>query len=246
MRVLDFVIAVTLIAGVSGTAMAQDPQEEGQNAPGQPTTSSAQAAPTQTSSSPTYNGTTRSHWTATGFVGSAFSAGSNSSNIDPSVDFGGEISYLWGGLVGAQFIADFAPSFKLTNLLTTSHPDVNAYMFNVIGAYPLGSQGQFAPYASGGWGEIQMRADVTLNPLVAAIAGAQQTTFSGSRSSSGTNIGGGFMWFIGNIGLRGDARYYHASTNNNISATDPILALRQTLLSDLKFWRTNAGVAFRW
>src|SRR3954470_6004617 len=103
-----------------------------------------------------------SHWTAAGFVGSNF-GGSNlggATTNSSSVDFGGQVGYLYRGVVGGEFLADFAPRFDMNNALLTERPDVNSYMANAIVAIPMGADHQIQPYLSGGFGAIQMRSTV--------------------------------------------------------------------------------------
>src|SRR5215468_10380815 len=97
-----------------------------------------------------------SYWTASGFIGSNFGAGANSA----SVDFGGQIAYLYRGLIGAEFLGDFAPNFHINNALLADNPNVNSYMANVIGPVPIGSEATVQPYVSGGLGGIQLRSDM--------------------------------------------------------------------------------------
>ena len=180
---------------------------------------------------------------AAGFVGGSFAK--NTDNVDSSVDFGGQVGWLWHGIVGAEFLADFAPRFRFTNLdiipVFNSRPAVNAYMANGIAAYPLGSQGQFQPYASAGIGAITIRADVLLlNPDLTTF------TANSNQSQFGSNYGGGFLWYVGNIGIRGDIRYFRTSTNNSINTTNVADFIAQSAISDLKFWRANGGLAVRW
>src|SRR5262245_56187868 len=152
-----------------------------------------------------------SHWTASGFIGSNFGAATNSA----SFDFGGQLAYLWGGWAGAEFLADFAPTFKMNNALLSDNPNVNSYMANAIIAVPIGDETRIQPYVSGGLGGIQMRADV-LNVPVRPSSGftySNQTRFGG-------DIGAGIMGFAGPIGLRADVRYYRAfSTSNDVTNT---------------------------
>ena len=54
------------------------------------------------------------------------------------------------------------------------------------------------------------------------------------------------MAFAGKVGFRGDARYYRANTINNLDASNLANLVTQGLLSDLKFWRADIGVAFQW
>jgi hypothetical protein len=71
------------------------------------------------------------------------------------------------------------------------------------------------------------------------------TTSSVSQTGGGWNTGGGIMAFAGKIGVRGDARYYHANTIT-LDATNLANRVTQSLLSDLHFWRADIGVAFQW
>ena len=181
-----------------------------------------------------------SHWTASGSVGSNFGARADES----SVEFGGQLAYLYRGMIGGEAIADFAPHFRINNALLAGNPAVNAYMANVIGAIPIGSEARVQPYVSGGLGGVQLRSSDIRTP---ALPTSNLTT-SSSATKFGGNIGGGVMGFAGKVGIRADVRYFTVfdsdiSTNPNISAAD---LFAQNLLSGLNFWRANLGVAVRW
>jgi hypothetical protein len=222
MRSVRYFLAAALVLGVSGTTMAQTSPP-----PPPPTPAPAIAPPT--------DGIIKSHWIAAGFVGSNW--GRTDRNISfgdsRSVDYGGQLGYLYRGIVGGEFLADFTPSFGVDSVLLLDKPHVNSYMGNGIAALPLGAEGQFQPYVSGGWGRVQLGFAAT------------ETFLSDNQTTRGTNIGGGIMAFAGKVGFRGDARYYRASTINNLTGTIEDLET-QGLLSGLKFWRTNVGVAFQW
>src|SRR6185437_13197743 len=64
---------------------------------------------TQTTVSNAMLGPATSHWFASGFVGSDFGNNVNSA----SVNFGGNVGYLWHGWVGAEFLANLSPNFSL-------------------------------------------------------------------------------------------------------------------------------------
>jgi len=223
MRLVDGFLAAALALTVVGTAAAQ-------------------SAPAQSTATPqaTTVGYTASHWIATAFVGSGF--GTSGDTVSDEVDaggvaFGGQIGYLWRGIVGPEFIADFAPAFEVTRIDLNDNPRVNSYMVNAIAAIPLGADGRLQPYVSGGFGGIQMAGDV--------FTSADETTTT-RQMQWGTNVGGGIMAFASDrIGLRGDVRRYHAMTNDTLtgSAADQVL---DSLLSGLAFWRANAGLSFRW
>jgi outer membrane protein with beta-barrel domain len=223
MRSATCFIAAALALGLAGTAAAQTP--------------GTYPATTQNNIGPV-----ESHWTASGFIGSGFGTEGNALGIDENgggVAFGGQLAYLWHGVLGPEFIADWAPTFDVTSPFVDNNPRLASYMANLIGAFPLGSAGQVVPYLSGGFGSIGMRADVV----------NLDGTFSGnSEMRWGSNIGGGVMAFATRrVGFRGDIRYYSASTddqlNEGISAQGQVV---QRLISGLTFWRTTGGVTFRW
>jgi hypothetical protein len=225
MRSAGYVLAAALTFGWTGMAMAQ--------------TTSAPSS-TATTQATTY-GETVSHWVASGFVGSGFNASSDDPSIEENgggVAYGGQVGYLWHGMVGPEFLFDWAPKFDVNALLIDGNAHVMSYMANAIAALPLGADGQIQPFISGGFGSIQMAADI-INPI-------DNTTENNSNGQWGTNIGGGLMAFANNrFGVRGDVRYYHAFTDNTIngSAGDQVV---ESLVSGAHFWRATGGLSFRW
>jgi hypothetical protein len=223
MRSADYIGAAALILLVSGTGMAQTSA---------PSNSVPALAPA------TDVGTTRTHWTTAGFIGA--NLGSDASNLSirrrRSLDFGGQVGYLWKGIVGGEFLAAFTPSFGVSSAALPDKPRVNSYMANALGVIPIGGQGQFQPYLSGGYGGMQMK--------FANVPTSSTTTTSNSQLTAGADIGSGIMVFAGRIGFRSDFRYFRAMTNNTPSGT-PGDQASQMLLSGLGFWRTNVGVAFQ-
>lgn len=222
MRSAQYVLAAVLTIGCAASATAQT------------TTSGA-------TTQPTLVGQTASHWLAAGFVGGSFDSQGDSPNIDSGsggVSYGGELGYLWRGIVGAEFIADFAPTFDVRSVFVENNPKVRSYMANAIGALPLGTNGQVQPYLSGGWGAIAMSADILDS------TGGSSTNH---EARQGVNLGGGILAFASNrVGLRGDVRYYHASVDNTLTGDTAADQLTMSLLSGLHFWRANGGIAFRW
>jgi hypothetical protein len=223
MRSAQYIFAAVLTFALAGTAAAQT------------------TPPSTATTQPTYVGETVSHWLASGFVGGGFSAKGDSPNIDSnsaqSVDFGGQIAWLWKGIVGPEFIADWAPNFGVTSAFIDGDTRVANYMFNAIGAYPLGADGQIQPYVSGGYGRMRMSADFRTG---------NGNTESQSNGGWGGNIGGGVLAFTGsNWGVRGDVRYYRARTENNFSGTASDQFF-QSVASGLSYWNATGGVSYRW
>ena len=105
-------------------------------------------------------GQTRSHWLASGFVGSNFGSANNdlvSVDRSRSFDWGGQVGYLWRGVLGGEFLANFTPSLGINTIgVLFDNPSVSSYMANAVAALPLGAQAQFQPYISAGLGGIQM------------------------------------------------------------------------------------------
>jgi Outer membrane protein beta-barrel domain len=223
MRSAQYVFAAVLTFTLAGTAAAQ--------------TTSPSPATTQA----TYAGATVSHWLASGFVGGGFDANGDSPNIDSnsgSVALGGQVGYLWHGIVGPEFLFEWAPNFNaFESSLISSDTNMTSYMANAIATYPLGADGQFLPFASGGYGRIRASADVE---------GIGGNTASASNGEWGWNVGGGLMAFASSRwGVRGDVRWYKANTDDNFNGT-PGENLIQGLISGLSYWRATGGVSFRW
>ncbi len=188
-----------------------------------------------------------SHWLASGSLGSGFEADAE----DPGVNFAGTIGWLWHGVIGGEFQANFSPDFQLDAALTPSflaeEPAINSYMLNVIGALPLMAGGQFQPYFSGGAGWFTMNADPTPG----------DGNLDLDDTETGWNAGFGVMGFLGQLGVRADLRYF-AVGGDEFQGVDPSVprhgavvddreqGLDVGLLSGLSFWRGNVGVALRW
>jgi len=192
-------------------------------------------------------------WLASFNVGNYFSASGGienqfvDANINRSVAFGGQIAYLWRNNIGAEFLADFAPTFKIPSLVISDHPTVSAYMANAIYGFQFGAGWQFKPYVSGGIGAINMSAD-----LITIDTNLIQSTISASQSRFGGNAGAGFLGYLGPVGVRADIRYFRANSDSNfdrLNLTDrELLDNDSTLveLSGIRYWRSSLGIAFRW
>jgi hypothetical protein len=182
-----------------------------------------------------------SHWLASGFVGSNFGRDSD----EASVDFGGTIGYLWRGVLGGEFQMNFSPDFHLEGarraLLVDDEPWINSYMANAIVAAPIGADGGWQPFVSGGLGMLTLKSG-------ALLSDGDPGTLEPDDSRLAGNIGAGIMGIVGNAGVRGEVRFFRGFEED--FGTDPIEspteAVGTRILSDLQFWRANIGVAFRW
>jgi hypothetical protein len=190
-----------------------------------------------------------SHWLASGFLGSDFESDAD----DPGVNFGGTVGWLWRGVVGGEFQANFSPDFQLDTALTppflAEEPAINSYMLNVIGAAPLMAGGQFQPYVSGGAGWFTLRGDPTPGDPDIDL----------DQSEAGWNAGFGVMGFLGQLGVRADLRYFAVSGDEFAGVDESVLRARHGtvvddqepgvntgILSGMSFWRGDVGVALRW
>jgi len=202
----------------------------------------------------------------TGFLGSSFATSFSSiqtatsaANIpvvvntsDGGLTAGFQVGYLRRYL-GGEFIGDFAPTFRMSSLLLAKNPTVNSWMFNAIGAVPLGSEDRFQPYGSIGIGGITMRSQTFADSAIPVITvdgtfATAQNTINTTRTAFGWNVGGGFFAYVNQWGIRADARWYKAQTfsTNNLNNGTVQSDFTQALLSGLSYWRANLGVSFRW
>jgi hypothetical protein len=246
--VVPWTIAAALTLALPATSRAQDPGPPpprpvpgatSQTPPPQPTPTTTSTTSDDNHSGSSWFSATQSRWTAAGFVGANYGASTTGS----SVDFGGQVGYLYHGFVGGEFLADFGPRFNMVNAFLADRPNVNAYMANVILAVPLGTEAAIQPYVSGGLGGVQLRSNML---AFANVPTSTQTEANQTRG--GGDIGFGIMGFAGNVGIRGDVRYFRAFTNNAVTTTGSTAAdaFAQNLLSGLDFWRANIGIAVRW
>ena len=101
-------------------------------------------------------------------------------------------------------------------------------MGNAVIAMPLGREGEWQPFLSGGAGTVSLR----------AVVANDQFKF-------GWNVGGGVMGFKGMIRLPRRRPLYKTGTNAT-NQTTPIGTFTDSLLTGLDFWRANIGIAVRW
>jgi hypothetical protein len=238
MRIADFMITAAVLGGLPSTALAQ-----------------ASNAPAGSGCCPETEG----HWYASAYLGSNFGGPSatvqtnlNLPNVESesraSINFGGEVGYVWSGAYGAEFMANYSPNFEIGNALLTEPPHVATYMANGIAAVPIRiGDTRFRPFVSGGIGAVQLRSTIfDIVPSATTPSGAALGTTTSNGSRFGWDLGGGLMIFNGAWGLRGDVRYYRATTDNNPTDNTVSGLFLQQSLSGLRFWNANFGVAFRW
>lgn len=259
MRLAGFAITAAVVAGLSGPAFAQ----EGSGAGSSQQTATNPPPPVNLAVAPTTPSDSGRNWVVSGFIGTNFGSSRNNDNggllglenfnsSSTSANFGGQVAYLGRGVIGGEFLADFAPSIgTFNNVLFEDSPNVNSYMFNAIAVAPFGHAHSYDPYLSGGIGWVTMSATIfTLDPTLAPNISAIGTeSVSGSRF--GWDLGGGVMaWSEKNWGFRGDVRYYRTTSNssdvldlNNIGNGD---VFSRVELSGISFWKANAGLSFRW
>lgn len=178
----------------------------------------------------------RADWLLTPHVGSTFGNGGG------SFTYGASIGWMGAGIVGFETEFAFTPGFldldneaEVNPLLDDDDIDfiddkARSIMFNAIVGAPIGgtSGTGFRPYFSGGLGWVG--ADVESDELL----------FDESDNKFAFNLGGGAMTYFGNVGVRGDVRYYQTLADSDF---DNDLGIE---LGDYDFWRATVGVTFRW
>jgi len=212
--------------GTSGTSTA--------TSGGQTTTTTTSTNSTTSGSGSGFFNRWQNQGMASGFVGASFNNNSDtlnsgstastgtstgsSNSAGSSGDFGGSVGYLWHSVVGGEFLAGFTPNFEMANTLVPSAdatPQVNTYMFNLMGAVPIGSEGRWQPYISGGWGAMTLHNASTTSSIV--TSNGSTASFMEDENRAGGDIGFGVLAFLGNWGVRGDIRYFTAFSGDNTS-----------------------------
>src|SRR4030095_7806957 len=192
-----------------------------------------------------------SHWLVSGSIGSDFENDAD----DPGVNFAGTAGWLYHGVIGGEFQANFSPDFTLNPAIANvapflaDEPSINSYMLNLIAAAPLMAGGQFQPYVSGGPGWFKMHGDTTPG----------ENNIHLDKTDTGWKIGARLLGFLGQVGVRADLRYFKVSgsafqgvdqsvlrSNHGAVVDDQEGLINANLLSGVSFWRGNVGVALRW
>jgi hypothetical protein len=260
MKLVRVAITAAVVAGLSGPALAQEGSGSGQPVTNPPanTNPHQNQNPLQGSG---YNNDTNHNWVVSGFIGTNFGASRVNTNVNldvlehfdtstTSANFGGQVAYLAGGHFGGEFLADFSPSTStFNNVLFENKPFLSSYMINAIAVAPFGYAKTVDPYISGGIGWVNLHATIfTVDPTLANVNAIGTESVSGSRF--GWDLGGGIMaWSEKSWGFRGDVRYYRTNNSNDVFDVNNIgdgTVFTRVELSDVSFWKANAGVSFRW
>ena len=176
-------------------------------------------------------------WLFTPFLGATFGGSANLGTADEpfkdeferKINYGASLAWMGAGAVGFEIDFGYSPNFfgvssDSSNFDFVGDGNVTTVMGNLIVGAPLGG---VRPYASGGIGVIASRVD---NP--------NQFFSNVSSKDLGLNAGAGLLFLSGNVGLRGDLRYFrslHDSDPNGIDLS----------LGDFRFWRGTVGVTFK-
>ena len=179
--------------------------------------------------------TASADWLFTPFLGATFggSANVNGTGEDFKDEFERKLNYgaslASGGPIGFEIDFGYSPNFfgvsgDSTRINLVGDGNVTTLMGNLlVGA----SAGSVRPYASGGIGMIRSKVN---DP---------GSFFDGVSSSDlGMDAGAGLVFLSGNIGVRGDLRYFRALQNNDPNGVD-------LALGDFRFWRGTVGVTFK-
>ena len=176
-------------------------------------------------------------WLLTPFIGSSFGGNADIASVgsgfadefNQKLNYGASLGWMGAGIVGFEVDFGYSPNFFGVSSNNPSvdfvgDGNVTTAMGNVLVGAPLGG---VRPYASGGIGLIASKVD---NP--------GQFFDKASTNDLGMDVGGGVMFLGGNVGVRGDLRYFRSFNNNNPNGID-------FSLNDFHFWRGTVGVTFR-
>ena len=180
-------------------------------------------------------------WTLTPFIGWNFggsadiNAGSASSNasgtFERKIDYGASLAVMGKGAVGFEVDFGYSPNFFETSTPPSGFfkftPDSNVTTLTgnvIVGAHG----GPIRPYVVGGVGLIRTK-----------LQDFGQLISVNSKNDFGMDVGGGLTgFFAGNVGVRGDVRYFRSfrGTPDNASGIT---------LGDFKFWRASLGLSLK-
>jgi len=257
-------VALAMPLRTAHAQAAPDPAGQTQGAgatqPAQTGAGSSSAQTSNSSSSGSYSGNFMDdQFILSGAVGGSFGGDADNGGVA----FDGTFDWVRHGKYGLELIGAFSPNFNFgqTTLASAGDTQTNSYMFNVVGAAPIGNEAAWLPYVSGGFGAITVRNTLDLTQNNGAAFGFTNTNGSTSLSlidnnQFGGNIGFGLMGFMNQVGFRADVRYFsgignndsttNSSTTGTVTGSDANTGLLNNLLQNVSFWRSTVGVSFRW
>jgi hypothetical protein len=130
------------------------------------------------------------------------------------------------GWLGAEADLSWAPTFFEQDGFLIERQVLTA-MWNGVVALPLGGD-RVKPFVSGGLGLFR--------PKIAEAGGLLGV----DENKLGWNLGGGAMFMRGNVGARGDVRYFRGITESDMDTNAFDLDF-----SKFGFWRGSAGLVVR-
>ena len=181
--------------------------------------------------------TTTSHSIVSGALGGAFGADA----VDGSFGFDAAYDYLHNGRYGFEFLGSFTPDLSVSGFDTLQDNRVNSFMFNGIRAVPIGFDGRWMPYASGGIGVMTLRGRLDLEDDEFDAIGLPLV----DDNQFGGNVGFGAMGFMNRVGVRVDIRYF-TGIGNAGDVDDPTRSTLNSVIDNVNFWRTTFGLSYRW
>lgn len=175
-------------------------------------------------------------WLFTPFVGATFggnaevggSGDSFKNDFERKITYGATLGWMGAGVLGFEADFGYSPNFfradeNSDKFNLVGDGNVTTLMGNLIVGAPMGP---IRPYASGGVGLLKSKVD------------SAGQFFDASRSDFGYDLGAGVMAMGGNIGIRGDVRYFRSLQSNDSDGID-------FSLGNFKFWRGTVGVTFK-
>jgi opacity protein-like surface antigen len=194
--------------------------------------------------------TASADWLLTPFIGANFGGAAGVADVisgesfdnefEKRLDYGLSFGWMGAGIVGWEVDFGYSPNFFERGTVSndefefTNDSNVTTLMGNVIIGAPVGGSGaSLRPYAVGGVGLIRTN-----------LQDAAGLFDKVSASDFGLDVGGGVMvFFVDNVGIRGDLRYFRSFED---SETEPGEGGLEGLgLSDFHFWRGTVGVTFK-
>jgi len=176
-------------------------------------------------------------WLFTPFLGTTFggnadvnsNSGTFADQFEQKFNYGASLAWMGGGVLGFEVDFGYSPNFFGVSDTNASFNligdgNVTTAMGNIVVGAPLGG---VRPYASGGLGLISSRVD---NP--------GQFFDKATSQDLGMDVGGGVMFLSGNVGVRGDLRYFRSLQNSDPNGFD-------LSLGSFRFWRGTVGVTFK-